>query len=81
MLIGETGSKAGLAIVGHPHHRLAFVDPELGILLAEADGSVGQCCSSRASDASRAPPLPDSLDRCSDLSGYLRANRPAVATR
>jgi hypothetical protein len=39
------------------------------------------CCRSNASDASRGPPLPDSLDRCSDLSGYLRVNRSAVATR
>ena len=30
------------SFAGHPPHRLAFVDPKFGILLAEAEGRAGQ---------------------------------------
>ena len=42
---------------------------------------ISYCGKSKASDASRGPPLSDDLDCCFDLSGCLRADRPAVATR
>lgn len=40
--IGRAQADVHPATVGDPPHSLAFVDPKFRILLAEADGGVGQ---------------------------------------